>query len=103
MNDFTAAQKDKLLTELRAVVADAEELLRATASDTSEGAAEMRGRLQARLHHAHERLAHLQDSLVSRAKEASEATDAFVHDNPWKSIGMVAGLGLLVGILIGRR
>ena len=103
MNDFTVAQKDKLLAELRMVVADAEDLLRATANDASEGSAELRGRIQARLQQARERLAHLQESVVARAKETGQATDAYVHDNPWKSIGVAAGLGLLVGILIGRR
>jgi ElaB/YqjD/DUF883 family membrane-anchored ribosome-binding protein len=103
MSDFTAAQKDKLLAELRMVVADAEELLKATAGDASSGVAELRGRVQARLQQAQANITQLQEVAVARVKEASQATDAYVHDNPWKAIGVAAGVGLLIGALIGRR
>jgi ElaB/YqjD/DUF883 family membrane-anchored ribosome-binding protein len=103
MSDFTAAQKDKLMAELRMVVSDAEQLLESTAGQVGEGAAEARGRIQARLQQTKESLLRLQETAVTRAKEASQATDVYVHDNPWKSIGVAAGIGLLVGILIGRR
>jgi ElaB/YqjD/DUF883 family membrane-anchored ribosome-binding protein len=103
MSDFTATQKDKLLSELRMVVSDAEQLLDATAGQVGEGVAETRGRIKARLHQARENLHQLQETAVARAKEAGQATDVYVHDNPWKSVGVAAGIGLLVGILIGRR
>lgn len=103
MNDFTAANKEKLLADLRLVVQDAEQLLEATAGQLGDGAAEARGRIQARLQQAKESLHQFQDSAVQRAKEASHATDAYVHDNPWKSIGLAAGIGLLIGVVIGRR
>lgn len=103
MSDFTAAQKDKLMAELRMVVSDAEQLLESTAGQVGEGAAEARGRIQARLQQTKENLLRLQETAVARAKEAGQATDHYVHDNPWKSIGVAAGIGLLVGILIGRR
>ena len=39
----------------------------------------------------------------STAKAAAKATDGYVHENPWKSVGIAAGVGLLLGMLIGRR
>ncbi len=103
MSEFTAEQKDKLLSELRHVVQDAEELLKATADDASVGAAELRGRIQARLQQAKENITQLQGVAVAKVKEASQATDAYVHDNPWKSVGVAAGVGLLLGVLISRK
>ena len=103
MTELTTAQKDKLMGDLRLVIADAEELLRMTANQAGEGAAELRGRVQGRIQQARAELAHLQEVAVAKAKAAGHATDEFVHENPWKSIGVAAGAGLVIGLLIGRR
>ena len=39
------------------------------------------------------------DGVVSFAK----TTDTYVHENPWRAVGIAAGVGLLLGLLIGRR
>lgn len=103
MNDMTANQKDKLMSDLRVVISDAEEMLRMTADEVGEGAADLRSRVQARMNQAKADLIHLQEAAVAKAKAAGHATDEFVHENPWKSIGIAAGVGLVVGLLIGRR
>lgn len=103
MNDITGTQKDKLMSDLRLVITDAEELLRMTADEASEGAADIRSRVQAKMNQAKADLINLQAVAVAKAKAAGHATDEFVHENPWKSIGVAAGVGLVVGLLIGRR
>ena len=103
MFESTAPQRDKLMDDLRLVIADTEELLRMTADQASETATEVRGRVQSRLQQARAELTRLQDAAVTKAKEAGHAADEFVHENPWKSIGIAAGIGLVVGLLIGRR
>jgi ElaB/YqjD/DUF883 family membrane-anchored ribosome-binding protein len=103
MNDLTTAQTDKLMADLRLVVADAEELLRTSAGQAGEGAAELRTRVQASLARARDGLADAQEAAVTKAKAAGRAADDYVHDNPWRSIGVAAGFGLLIGLLIGRR
>lgn len=103
MPELTIAQKDKLMSDLKLVIADAEELLRMTANQAGEGAAELRGRVQGRIQQAKAELAHLQEVAVAKVKAVGHATDEFVHENPWKSIGVAAGIGLVVGLLIGRR
>jgi ElaB/YqjD/DUF883 family membrane-anchored ribosome-binding protein len=103
MSEMTTAQKDKLMTDLNLVVADAEELLKLTAGEAGDKAAEMRRRMQVRMEQAKSELAHLQDAAVARAKDASRAADAYVHDSPWTAIGMAAGVGVVLGMLIARR
>ena len=34
---------------------------------------------------------------------AANATDAYVRDSPWEAIGIAAGVGVLVGVLLARR
>ncbi len=99
----TQAQKERLVSDLHAVVAEAESLLRATAGQAGEGAAELRAKVQATLERAKDNLHDLQEAAVERAKAAGRATDAYVHENPWQSIGVAAGVGLLLGMLIARR
>ena len=103
MADMTSDQKDKLMGDLRVVIADAEELLRMTVDQTGEGAADLRSRIQTRLSQARVELMHVQEMAVAKVKAAGHATDEFVHENPWKSIGIAAGVGLVVGLLVGRR
>ena len=103
MSEMTLAQKDKLMADLKVVIADAEELLRLTAGDASASTGDLRMRLQERLTNAKHGLLALQESATEKAKAAGRAADDYVHDNPWKSVGIAAGLGVIVGLLIGRR
>ena len=100
---MTAVHKDKLMGDLRVAIAEAEELLRMTADQAGEGAADVRSRIQARMNQAKAELVHLQEAAVAKAKAAGHAADELVHDNPWKSIGIAAGIGLVMGLLVSRR
>jgi ElaB/YqjD/DUF883 family membrane-anchored ribosome-binding protein len=95
--------KAKLVADLKVVVADAEELLRATASQAGEKVSAARERIQASLAAAKVKLSEAERALLEKTKEAAKATDDFVHDHPWKAVGIAAGAGLLLGILISRR
>jgi ElaB/YqjD/DUF883 family membrane-anchored ribosome-binding protein len=100
---MTAIHNEKLIDDLRVAIADAEELLRMTADQPGEGAADLRSRIEARMNQAKADLVHLQEAAVAKAKAAGHATDEFVHENPWKSIGIAAGIGLVMGLLVSRR
>lgn len=65
--------------------------------------AELRERLQDNLCSARHRLADAEAALRERTREVAKATDHYVHEHPWKAIGVAASIGLLVGMLIGRR
>ena len=103
MSELSAAHREKLMTDLRTVIADAEEVLKVTADQASAGAAELRARMQERLHQARIRLHDLQENAVARAKAAGHAADDYVHEHPWKAVAAAAGVGMIVGLLIGRR
>jgi len=103
MNDTTQVTRDKLVSDFKVVVADAEELLRLTANQAGDKAAELRARAQDHLQTAKVKLAEAEAAMVERTKAVARATDDYVHDNPWRSIGIAAGIGFVVGLLIGRR
>lgn len=103
MSETSTVNKEKLIADMKVVVADAEELLRATANQAGDKVSELRGRIQDHLVTARASLADAQAAMVDKAKEVGRATDDYVQDNPWRSVGIAAGVGLLVGLLIGRR
>jgi ElaB/YqjD/DUF883 family membrane-anchored ribosome-binding protein len=103
MSDTQLVTRDKLVADLRIVIADAEELLKATAGQAGDKIAAMRDRISRSLDGAKVRLSQLEVETLEKGKAAARATDHYVHENPWKSVGIAAGVGLLLGLLIGRR
>jgi len=95
--------KEKLVQDFKLVIADAEELLKATAAQAGEKVAAARERIQDRLHTAKIKLAEAEEAVMLKTREAARATDQFVHDKPWYAVGVAAGVGLIIGMLIGRR
>jgi ElaB/YqjD/DUF883 family membrane-anchored ribosome-binding protein len=103
MSEAKAVNRDRLVADMKVVVADAEELLRATASQAGEKVTELRGKIEHHLVTARASLAEAQGVVADKAKLAGRAADDYVHDNPWRSVGIAAGVGLVVGLLISRR
>lgn len=101
--ELTTANKEKLVADMKVVIGDAEEILRATAGAAGEKMGEMREKIEIRLRDAKERLADAEVALRDKAKAACNATDDFVHDHPWQAVGVAAAVGLALGVLIGRR
>ena len=93
---------DKLLQDLGSVIQDAEALLKATAGQTGDRVAELRGRAEESLRKARERMEEAGLDVREKAKEAAKSADVFVHENPWTSIAIAACVGFLVGTLTRR-
>lgn len=102
-NENTVASQERLVSDIKAVIADAEDMLHATADQAGEKVASLRARIQERLHAARVRLADAEAVLVAKTRAAAQATDVYVHENPWKAVGVAAGVGFLVGFILGRR
>lgn len=95
--------QQQLVSDMKSVIADAEDMLQATADQAGEKVATMRARIQERLHGAKLRLGEAEAALVAKTRAAARATDTYVHESPWTAVGIAAGVGLLVGLIIGRR
>ncbi len=97
------ASTDRLMSDLRAVLEDAESLLTATAGQAGERIQKARERAQETVRVARERLADTQEEVVQRAREAAKETDNYVRDNPWQAVGIAAGVAFIIGVLVSRR
>jgi len=95
----TTEANAKLVSDLKAVVRDAEELMKATAGQAGEKLTELRGRLGTALESAKGTCDRLQEKTVKAAK----ATDECIREHPYQTIGVAFGLGLLIGVLVARR
>lgn len=97
------ANRDRLISDVKNVLSDTEELLRAAASSTGDKAVELRDRAMVSLKRAKEKIEDVQDLVVERSKAAARATDDYVHDHPWRAVGMAAAVGFLIGLIVNRR
>ena len=48
-----------------------------------------------------QRLRSLEDALMEKTKATARATDEYVHENPWQTVGIAAGLSVVLGVVIG--
>lgn len=99
----TQEAREKLVGDLKVVISDAEELLRNTKEQTSEGFRAAKAKFENSLFNAKMQLRDLEDAVVARGKQAVRATDQYVNDHPWQSVGLAAAVGLIAGLLIARR
>lgn len=99
MNTDTELANERLTSDLKTVVHDAEELMKATAGQAGEKVTQARSRLSAALESAKASYQRVQEKTVAAAK----ATDKTIRAHPYESIGIAFGLGLLVGVLVARK
>ncbi len=103
MSISSIESQEQLVSDIKSVISEAEEMLSDTADQTGDKIARLRERIKVRLSDAKVRLRDAEDVLIAKSKAAARATDDYVHESPWTAIGIAAGLGLVVGVLIGRR
>lgn len=94
---------DQLFSDMKIVLTDAEDLLKAAASSSGEKAVELRERALVSLRRAKDAMQDAQSAVVEKGKAVAKATDDYVHDNPWKAVGIAAAAGFVLGVLIGKR
>ncbi len=94
--------REKLVSDLKLLLSDAEELLRATANEAGEKVTTARQRLEQSLQEGRKTLAETQDLVLDQAKGAAKAADVYVRENPWNAVGIAAGIGLVLGLLLRR-
>jgi len=98
----TDVTKEKLVSDFKVLAADAEELLKATASQAGERVSGARQRIAQSLEEAKKTLSEAENALIDKTKEVAQATDTYVRQNPWNAVGIAAGIGLVLGLLVRR-
>ena len=99
----TLDPKEKLIEDFKVVVSDAEELLKLTANQAGDKLNVVRGRVEDSLTNAKAQLSEVEGMMLERTRVAVQATDDYIKANPWRSVGIAAGLGMIVGMVIARR
>jgi ElaB/YqjD/DUF883 family membrane-anchored ribosome-binding protein len=94
---------DRLIDDLTSVIRDAENLLRATAAHTGDKVEEVRARAEESVRQAKERLAGIEEQALQHARVLAGEADQYVRGNPWQAVGIAAGVGLVLGLLMSRR
>lgn len=90
-------------TDMKTLIRDAQELFREATSSTGVKADELRSRGLTLLDAAMEKAQGAQAAAVETGKEIADSADDFVHENPWRAVAISAGIGLIAGLLIGRK
>jgi len=104
MNAKTAtASVEDMQSDVSDAISGAEDMLAQAATSTGEKAAELRGRALQQLKALRERMNEAGQAAAHHSRAAARATDDFVHDHPWRSILAAASVGVVIGLLIGRR
>ena len=95
--------RERVMADLKSLVRDSEDLLKATAGDVSEKAKEVRSRVTGALERAKATCKDLQDQTTATATAAARKADMMIREHPYESLGVVFGLGLLIGVLVTRK
>lgn len=100
-DEFGPESPEDIMEDLRAVVRDAEELLRSTEGQVGERVEELRARVEDTLAEARGRLEGAAGARGQRIRAAAQSTENYVKENPWTALIIAIGAGYLVG-LVGR-
>lgn len=95
--------KSRMAGDIRSVIADGEDLLKAAAEVSGEGFAVARQKFEKKLGSAKARLADKSRAVVEKTRESATAANHYVHVNPWPVVGIAAAAGILIGFLAARR
>ena len=95
--------REKLVDDVAAVLAEAEEMLKRASVETGDKARDLRSQVETQLLRAKLKLQEIEGETIDRAKVAARATDEYVRGNPWQAVGIAAAIGLVVGLLMNRR
>lgn len=101
-NTSAAEARDKLIGDLKNVITEAEDWLTTAKSSAGGQLDELKDQFTSTLETAKSDLLKLEGSLVAKSKLAAKATDEYVQEHPWTSVGVGAVIGVLAGLLLAR-
>lgn len=89
--------------DLKALMRDAQALFDEATAASGAKADELRSKGMKMLDHAISRAHDLQEAAVRKGRKIAHDTDDYVHEHPWRAIGIAGAVGVLIGMLIARR
>lgn len=89
--------------DMKTLLKDSQELFREATAATGEKAEDLRNKGLVMLDAAMEKAQEIQATAMEKGKKATQTTDEFVHEHPWKAVAISAGIGLVIGMLISRK
>lgn len=98
-----SVQGEKLMADFRTLIDDTEELVRVTTAQAGEKIADVRQRAQQAANKVKPQLAELQSTVARNARGTAAATEHYVREHPWTAVGLSAVVGMVLGLLVGRR
>ncbi|MCO5100040.1 MAG: DUF883 family protein [Burkholderiaceae bacterium] len=98
-----ATARDRLAAELRSLVSDAEEMLKAASRSGNDQLNLVRERLERGVGAARDELNAFQEAAFETARRTAADTNEYVHEHPWNAVGIAAAVGVLLGVLLTRR
>jgi ElaB/YqjD/DUF883 family membrane-anchored ribosome-binding protein len=101
--DGETFNKERLVNDLRTLVADAEELLKVTTNQAGEKIGAARQKIEQSLTEGRKALADAEKTLVMKSKECAAIADDYVRENPWSAVGIAAAIGLAFGLMIRSK
>lgn len=99
-SENTAQSPKELVAQLQALVAEAEKMAGGSASEHS---ADAIGALRARFDATYDRMSELYSGVRQKVVAGAKCTDHAIRENPYQALAIAAGVGLLAGVLLGRR
>lgn len=100
---MSSPAKNTIASEYHNFLSDIEDLIKSTSSLTGEDLVHAKAVLSARIHAAKESVEEAGSAIADKARKSAAATNSYVHENPWQSIGVGAALGLILGVVVARR
>lgn len=89
-------QTAKLMADVKNVVSDIEAIAKT-------GGADAAAQMSSKLATLREKVVTAEQAMMEKAKASAKAVDGYVHEHPWKSVGIAAGVGVVLGLLLNRN
>jgi ElaB/YqjD/DUF883 family membrane-anchored ribosome-binding protein len=103
MSKEKSSSRDRLEKDMKAVISDTQQLLKATAGQAGGDIQSAREQIERTFNSAKTSLEEFEREGMDKVKEVAGAADRFVRENQWPSLGIAAGIGLIFGWLLSRR
>lgn len=95
--------REKLINDMKSVIGEAESWLQKSSEQAGDGIDSVKQKFDTTLQTAKTDLLRLESNVMAKTRLAAQATDTYVKDNPWTSLGVGAVAGLVLGLLLGRK